>query len=77
MPSATNRRRFAMVLGARVRERRSFHGLTLEALAKKAGLTKGFLSLVENGKTAPGGRSLQGIAKALGVTTDWLLTGEA
>lgn len=77
MVPQTNPRRFALVLGARVRERRAFHKLTLEALAKKSGLTKGYLSLVENGKTEPGARSLGGIAKALGVTADWLLTGEA
>lgn len=66
-----------MVLGARVRERRAFHKLTLEALAQRAHLTKGFLSLVENGKAAPGGAAVRDLAKALGVTADWLLTGQA
>lgn len=77
MPSATKDRQFALILGSRVRERRAFHKLTLDQLAKRSSLSKGFLSLVENGLTQPGGASLMNIAKALGVTTDWLLTGEA
>lgn len=76
MLSPKKTRQFARILGARVRERRAFHKLTLEQLADRSSLSKGFLSLVENGLTQPGGVSLMNIAKALGVTTDWLLTGE-
>ncbi len=38
------------LIGQRVRECRRYRGLTLQQLADRAGLSKGFLSLVENGK---------------------------
>jgi transcriptional regulator with XRE-family HTH domain len=42
----------------------------------ESGVTKGFLSQVENGKTQPTGRVLLGVARALGASVDWLLTGD-
>lgn len=65
-------------LGKRIREVRASRGWTLDQLAKEAGLTKGFLSQVENGKApTPSGRVLLAIARALGASVDWLLTGKA
>ncbi len=40
-------------------------------------LSKSFLSLLEADRTQPSVRSLHGIALALGVTLDYLVTGEA
>lgn len=65
-----------LALGSRVRERRVVRDLTLELLARGAGLTKGFLSQIENGKSQPTAQRLLGLSRALGVTADWLLTGE-
>jgi transcriptional regulator with XRE-family HTH domain len=65
-------------LGQRIREVRNARGWTLDQLAKEAGLTKGFLSQVENGKAPrPSGRVLLLLARALGASVDWLLTGNA
>ncbi|MGH7281972.1 MAG: helix-turn-helix domain-containing protein [Polyangiaceae bacterium] len=63
-------------LGKRIQLLRKQRGWTLEQLAIEADVTKGFLSLVENGKTQPTGRVLLRIARALGASTDWLLSGD-
>jgi transcriptional regulator with XRE-family HTH domain len=63
-------------LGERIKELRKARGWTLDQLAKESSLTKGFLSQVEHNKGQPTGRVLLGIARALGASVDWLLTGE-
>lgn len=63
-------------IGKRIQDLRKKKGWTLEQLALEAGVTKGFISQVENGKTQPGGKVLFGIARALGASTDWLLAGD-
>jgi transcriptional regulator with XRE-family HTH domain len=57
-----------MHLGEQIRNVRRGHFMTLDALAQAAGVTKGFISQVESGKSNPSLASLQRIAKALGVT---------
>lgn len=64
-------------LGLRIQQLRKGRGWTLDQLAGEAGVTKGFLSQVENGKTQPTGKVLLRIARALGASTDWLLAGDA
>lgn len=71
-----NRRLFTRNLGSRLSKLRADRGLTLEALAKKSGLTKGYLSLVERGGCQPGAQAILKLAQAFGVTADSLLTGE-
>lgn len=68
---------FSRLLGARIRKRRLFRGLSLQALATLAGVAKGYLSQVENGITSPNSFQLFAIAKALKVKADRLLTGGA
>lgn len=51
-------------------------GLTQEALAEKADVTTQFLSYAESGKRAMRPENLYKIAKALEVSTDYLLTGD-
>lgn len=51
----------------KVKEFRKQRGLTVEQLASKAGLSKSFLSEIENGKKQINGRRLQDLADALGV----------
>jgi transcriptional regulator with XRE-family HTH domain len=46
---------------------RQQRGVTLEALAAKAGITKGFLSQIERGMKAPSISTLMRIAQVLGV----------
>jgi transcriptional regulator with XRE-family HTH domain len=55
-------------IGKNIKALRLSRKLTLEALAGKAGLTKGYLSKVENSKKSPPVSTLIVIAKALGVT---------
>lgn len=72
-----NRRRFMSSLGARLRKRRLATDLTIEALSKRTGIAKSFLSQVENGISQPTALPLLNLSRALGVTADWLLTGVA
>lgn len=56
-----------------VRLWRRHRGLTLEALARAAGLSKGYLSQIETGKRVGAIETLKPIAAALGVSLDDLV----
>lgn len=45
-------------------------------LAEACGLTKNFISLIENGKREPSDRTIKDICRTLNVNEDWLRTGE-
>lgn len=62
-------------VGKRIRQRREELGITLTALADKAGVAKSYLSSLENEQTnaRPSGRTLYSIAEALGTTMSDLL----
>ena len=62
--------------GDRIREVRQKRGMTQDQLATKAGLSKGFLSDVENNKTDIGSNALLKIADVLGASIDYLLRGD-
>lgn len=62
--------------GARISSRRKKLGWTQETLAEKADLSPQFISYAESGKRAMRPENLLKIAGALGVSTDYLLTGE-
>jgi len=55
-------------IGSNIRRLRKASGLSLDALAKETGFTKGYFSKVENSDKAPPVSTLVVIAKALGVT---------
>ncbi len=57
-----------MEIGQRVKRLRVQNGLTLEELANRTELTKGFLSQVERDLTSPSITTLSDIVEALGVT---------
>lgn len=63
-------------VGKRVMERRKRLGLTQETLAEMSDLTTQFVSYAESGKRAMRPENLMKIAAALGVSTDYLLTGD-
>ena len=71
-----NYEEFLKEIGQRIIERRKNLGLTQEALAEKADVTTQFVSYTESGKRAMRPENLMKIAFALGVSTDYLLTGE-
>jgi transcriptional regulator with XRE-family HTH domain len=64
-----------MKLGQRIRARRTELGWTQEELAKRAGLSNGFLSDLENGKRGTSADTLLDLARVLGVSLDHLMTG--
>lgn len=67
---------FLKEVGKRIIERRKKLGLTQEALAEKGEVTTQFVSYAEAGKRAMRQENLLKISSALGVSTDYLLTGD-
>ena len=59
----------------RIRELRGKQGLSVYALSKKTGFTKGYLSHIENLKREPTVGTLLRIARALGVNVSYLIDG--
>lgn len=57
----------------RLRALRTQHELSLEQLARRAGLTKGFLSMVERGVKAPSISSLMRLSEVYGLSIGGLL----
>lgn len=64
-------------VGERVRTRRVELGLSQDALAEKAGISKSFLSDLENNRRSIGAETLLDLGRAMGVSLDFLMTGEA
>jgi len=62
-------------LGSRLRELRQDRGLTLMALAGKAGMSTSYLADIEHDRTVPTLGRLQAVATALEVTVRDLLQG--
>ena len=63
-------------IGNRIMNRRKKLGLTQEALAEKGEVTTQFVSYAEAGKRAMRPENLMKISDALGVSADYLLTGD-
>jgi len=61
--------------GQRIRDRRQELGWTQDTLAQKAGISKGFLSDLENGKRNVSADTLLGIARVLDLSLDYLMKG--
>lgn len=54
-------------VGGRIREIRKSSGLMAKYVAQKAGISRWYLSMIENGKRVPSVEKLEAIADALGV----------
>lgn len=67
---------FNAEIAQRAKKARVDLGLTQRALALKAGLRQQQISSLESGKRSLTSYGIVKLAKALGVTTDYLLTGE-
>lgn len=68
--------KWLLVVGQRITERRKKLGWTQEELAEKGDLTPQFVSYAESGKRAMRPENLLKISSTLGVSADYLLTGE-
>ena len=66
---------FLAEMGKRIQERRKTLRLSQEELAEKANISKQTVSRAENAQRELGAGNLHNIAKALEVSTDFLLTG--
>jgi transcriptional regulator with XRE-family HTH domain len=64
-------------VGERVKTRRLELGLSQDALAEKAGISKSFLSDLENNRRSIGAETLLDLGRAMEVSLDYLMTGEA
>lgn len=67
---------FLQEIGQRIIARRKKLGITQETLAEISDVTTQFVSYAESGKRAMRPENLLKIANALGVSTDYLLTGD-
>ena len=65
-----------VTVGDRIKRRRNELGWTQDVLAEKAGISKSFLSDLENGKRSVGADTLLDISRALSLSLDYLMTGE-
>ena len=63
-------------VGDRIREVRGDLDITQDQLAQRAGISKGFLSDVENNKRNISSENLLRIANVLGASVDYLLRGD-
>lgn len=64
-------------VGERIRKKRTELGWTQDELAQKAGISKGFLSDLENCKRSLGAETLLDVGRSLGVSLDFLMTGRS
>src|SRR5258706_2454666 len=55
-------------IAERVRELRAAHGLSLDTLASKSGVSRSMISLIERGESSPTAVVLEKLAAGLGVT---------
>jgi len=63
-------------VGERIKKRRTELGWTQDVLAEKAGISKSFLSDLENGKRSVGADKLLDIGKVLSLSLDYLMAGQ-
>jgi transcriptional regulator with XRE-family HTH domain len=65
-----------MHLGKKIRDLRLRRGLTVQQLAEASGLSKGFISQVENDRTSPSLATLGDVARALETSVAYLVVEE-
>lgn len=65
-----------MQLGKKIRDLRLRRGLTVQQLASATGLSKGFISQVENHRTSPSLATLHDLARALETSAAYLVVEE-
>ncbi len=66
-----------MIFGFKAKYLRQQHGLSLEELAERAGLSKSYLHEIEKGKKYPKVNRIHALAEALGVEYDFMVSTRA
>ncbi len=61
-------------VGAEIRDLRRARGLTLAEVGEATGLSQGYLSQIERGKSSPSVKALHSISRALSVTISWFFS---
>lgn len=64
---------FLDALGERIRSERLRMAMSLDELANRSGMSKTGLWQIEKGKSEPGAQTIVAIARALDLTSDYLL----
>ncbi len=66
-----------MTIGERIREVRLSRPdkPSLEKFAERLGITKGSMSLIENGKNQPSDQTVRSICREYGIREEWIRTG--
>jgi len=64
-------------IGIRINKLRKINGMTLQQLSDETHISVGYLSDSEHGASALSGEKIASIARALGTSTDYLLSGTA
>lgn len=57
------------LFGEQLREERKKQGLTIQTIAQACGISRSYITLIENGKRLPGKKILPKIAEALQIKT--------
>src|SRR5262245_3639612 len=65
-----------MQLGKKIRDLRQRRGFTVQQLAEASGLSKGFISQIENHRTSPSLATLHDLARALDTSAAYLVVDE-
>lgn len=60
----------------RIKKVRKYFGLSQDSFAKKIGITRSSVSLLESGKNNPSEQTIKLICKEYGINEIWLRTGE-
>lgn len=64
-------------IGSRITKLREKRGLSQRGLAIKANVSNSTISRIENNQSIPYGQTLENLAKALEVSTDYILFGDS
>jgi len=63
-------------IGQRIRKLRISHGISMDELSSKLGITQGFLGLVERGERGASVRRLVAFSEIFNVSLDYLVSGK-
>ena len=64
-----------MTVNERIRALRKARGLTMDKLGALIGITKGSISLIEQGRNHPSDQTIRSICREFGVREEWLRDG--